>query len=695
MLWIKCSGVVEEPLFISQPLHKVLLAAVVSVGSSHCPHLEVSSDLSIVQRSSLQTSAPGMKSQLLCRCLLASALILSVQSKPHGKHQPHHKEMKPPKEKSPVFHEADDSILPTFFPFEASSPEPEDEDVTEKTSNSNRKSEQVELETLGDSDVDEKNPPVLLSEEALTKLLQASEEEQQAVEEDKENEDEREEAEMEEKKEESNTKEGEGAAKELQQVKKEEVGAEELESSTDSEIPMDLDYAADREAVDPLPSKLEEADPHINKAEEEEERLEDELPTAMEDYDPQQSSADLEETKEEAQEEQADQSLVTETPEDEQKEPLQATEHDQTSDEDPEQENQGAQTQDEKNDIEPTDNYLPEEKEAEKDTSENKSSNKSRGRKQKAQRQRKMQSDQPSVTEGPTESESAFNTLQKSKRRKNGKWSPLVGMNPVQIRATVELFPRTRPLIRTRLGADGQEAEADACENFRCKRGKVCKLTEEQKPTCVCQEPAECPPSVAEFEHVCGTDNQTYDTSCQLFATKCSLEGTKKGHRLHLDYTGSCKFIPSCLSTELVQFPLRMRDWLKNVLLQLYEHESVTPGFLTAKQRARVQKLYESERRLHAGDHPIELLAQDFEKNYHMYIYPVHWQFAQMDQHPSDRFLSHSELAPLRVPLVPMEHCTSVFFQECDADKDKLVSFREWCQCFGIKDEDMDSKLLF
>ncbi|XP_071244020.1 SPARC-like [Salvelinus alpinus] len=194
---------------------------------------------------------------------------------------------------------------------------------------------------------------------------------------------------------------------------------------------------------------------------------------------------------------------------------------------------------------------------------------------------------------------------------------------------------------------------------------------------------------------VCGTDNVTYDTSCELFATKCNLEGTKRSHRLHLDYTGPCKFIAPCMDAELVQFPLRMRDWLKNVLLHLYEHDSMSPGFLILKQRIRVRKIHESERRLHAGDHPIELLAQDFEKNYNMYIYPVHWQFAQMDQHPSDRFLSHSELAPLRVPLVPMEHCTSRFFQECDADKDKQVSFREWIHCFGIKDEDIDVNLLF
>jgi hypothetical protein len=44
------------------------------------------------------------------------------------------------------------------------------------------------------------------------------------------------------------------------------------------------------------------------------------------------------------------------------------------------------------------------------------------------------------------------------------------------------------------------------------------------------------------------------------------------------------------MTGELVQFPLRMRDWLKNVLLHLYEHDSMSPGFLTPKQRIRVRK---------------------------------------------------------------------------------------------------------
>lgn len=52
----------------------------------------------------------------------------------------------------------------------------------------------------------------------------------------------------------------------------------------------------------------------------------------------------------------------------------------------------------------------------------------------------------------------------------------------------------------------------------------------------------------------------------------------------------------------------------------------------------QVKKIYENEKRLQAGDHSLDLLAHDFEKNYNMYIFPVHWQFGQLDQHPVDGY---------------------------------------------------------
>ncbi|CAI5766789.1 SPARC [Podarcis lilfordi] len=259
-----------------------------------------------------------------------------------------------------------------------------------------------------------------------------------------------------------------------------------------------------------------------------------------------------------------------------------------------------------------------------------------------------------------------------------------VGINPVQ----VEVGEFEEPTV------DVEEIVAEnPCQNYHCKHGKVCELDENNTPMCVCQDPSSCPASTAVFEKVCGTDNKTYDTSCHFFATKCTLEGTKKGHKLHLDYIGPCKFIPECLDTELSEFPLRMRDWLKNVLVTLYERDEDN-NLLTEKQKLRVKKIHENEKRLEAGDHTVELLTRDFEKNYNMYIFPVHWQFGQLDQHPVDGYLSHTELAPLRAPLIPMEHCTTRFFETCDLDNDKYIALEEWGSCFGIKEKDIDKDLV-
>ncbi|XP_045140090.1 SPARC-like protein 1 [Echinops telfairi] len=241
--------------------------------------------------------------------------------------------------------------------------------------------------------------------------------------------------------------------------------------------------------------------------------------------------------------------------------------------------------------------------------------------------------------------------------------------------------------------ADENSSE-DSCMSFQCKRGHVCKADLQERPHCVCQDPVTCPPTKL-LDQVCGTNNQTYASSCHLFATKCSLEGTKKGHQLQLDYFGACKSIPACTDFEVTQFPLRMRDWLKNILIQLYEKNPEQAGYLNEKQRNKVKKIYLDEKRLLAGDHPIDLLLRDFKKNYHMYVYPVHWQFSELDQHPVDRVLTHSELAPLRASLVPMEHCITRFFEECDPNKDKHITLKEWGHCFGIKDEDIDENLLF
>ncbi|XP_023274194.1 SPARC-like protein 1 [Seriola lalandi dorsalis] len=678
-----------------------------------------------------------MRACLVFLCLLAATLALSVKSKPHGKHHGLHKTSHTAKEKDVITEEANKpQVSPTLVTLEARSQEQEDEELSsEGNANANREDGAFKVAERRD-----KSTAVLLSEEELVDLLKKEAEEEEVEERELEEEEleaekgkvesseageirEDEEAEGEDKKlednlelEEDGKEEGEMKEESVEDEVQEEVEKmshkskreesvskmanrekqvallEEPEGSTESDIPVDLDYAADSGILQPLQMISAKLKHHVDDAQplskadvpdvKEKEVSEKELPIVDEDYD-----QDIQNT-EAADSEEFDQDK------------LQEGRNDKDSQ---------AKSKEMDQDVEPQEPKSSESgsrvtgKEEEKSKNDSGSHIKGKTRKQKKnQRARKhspqreeTQSGQELSHQDPQESESSSidNTVHKAKRRRAGKWGPLVGMNPVQIRATVDLYPSSRPSLGGSI--HHPEAPADPCDDFRCKRGKTCKLDADNKPGCVCQEPSQCPPSVNEFDHVCGTDNKTYDTSCELFATKCNLEGTKRGHRLHLDYTGPCKLIPPCVDAELVQFPLRMRDWLKNVLLQLYEHDSMSPGFLTPKQRFRVKKIFESERRLHAGDHSVELLAQDFEKNYNMYIYPVHWQFAQLDQHPSDRLLTHSELAPLRVPLVPMEHCTSRFFQECDADKDKQVSFKEWTSCFGIRNEDMDVNLLF
>ncbi|XP_034542718.1 SPARC-like protein 1 [Notolabrus celidotus] len=657
-----------------------------------------------------------MRAYIVFICFLVATFALSVNSKPHGKRHGLRKNAHSAKEKEIITEEANKpQILPTLVSIEASSQEQEDEEMSSED-NSNANKEEGEFQVTERSD---KSTAVLLSDEELVDLLKKeAKEEQEAEERELEEEEleteqdkleagedeetqgkklddklktegdvkeepyEKEEVKEEREEDEEKVEKKDEEVEKMPQEEKEQIALqEETDGSTESEIPADLDYAADGSILQPL--QISKLKPQLDDTQT--------LPqtdakgketTISDDFE-----HEVQNTEAAGSEEESDGDI-------EEHSKAKSNKKETVANVDPQEPKSGTKFE--------SGSRLAA-KEEEKSKNESGSHSKGKARKQKKnQRARKHSPQNDDTQPGQEQSQqdaqeseggSIDNTVQKAKRRRAGKWGPLVGMNPVQIRATVDLYPSSRSSLGG--STHRSDAPADPCDNFPCKRGKTCKLDEDNKPSCVCRELTECPPSMNEIDHVCGTDNKTYDTSCELFATKCNLEGTKRGHRLHLDYTGPCKLIPQCVETELIQFPLRMRDWLKNVLLQLYEHDSMSPGFLTPKQRFRVKKIFESERRLHAGDHSVELLAQDFEKNYNMYIYPVHWQFAQLDQHPSDRVLSHSELAPLRVPLVPMEHCTSRFFQECDADKDKQVSFKEWTSCFGIKSEDMDTNLLF
>lgn len=59
--------------------------------------------------------------------------------------------------------------------------------------------------------------------------------------------------------------------------------------------------------------------------------------------------------------------------------------------------------------------------------------------------------------------------------------------------------------------------------------------------------------------------------------------------------------IPACTDFEVTQFPLRMRDWLKNILMQLYEPNPEHAGYLNEKQRNKVSYPRQLPKRLSTG----------------------------------------------------------------------------------------------
>lgn len=254
---------------------------------------------------------------------------------------------------------------------------------------------------------------------------------------------------------------------------------------------------------------------------------------------------------------------------------------------------------------------------------------------------------------------------------------------------------------RSQKSAGGQENETPTRENpcvgFRCKGGAECSLDENNAPKCVCIR--ECPDGLTADDAVCGSNNRTYESECILRRTKC-LGSTNKSERkklkkLKISYVGSCKAFTPCRRKELKEYPSRMRVWLKNIFLQMYDTPEEDGG-LNEKQRHHGRKVYSERERLQDFEEGFthELREKEFQKFYSIYKYPIHWKFADLDKKPKDKKLTKKELEPLRAPLIPMEHCTKSFFKMADKNKDKIISLEEWGSALGLKEGDVDPNLV-
>ncbi|XP_039273208.2 SPARC-like [Styela clava] len=248
-----------------------------------------------------------------------------------------------------------------------------------------------------------------------------------------------------------------------------------------------------------------------------------------------------------------------------------------------------------------------------------------------------------------------------------------------------------------RVNRDGTPLLKNPCAKVRCKKGKECSLDKNNSPKCVCIQ--ECSTMVTIDDKVCGTDNKTYESECVLRRLKClgsNDRNIKKTLRkLKVNYLGECKMLTSCKKSEMKEYPTRMRSWLKNVFLEMYDTPEEEGG-LSPKQRYHGRKVFYEKDRLQDFEEtePHDIVEREFKKFYPLYKYPIHWKFAELDKKPKDMKLSKRELEPLRAPLIPMEHCTKSFFKRADKNKDKKISLQEWGHALGLEEGDIDSKLI-
>ncbi|XP_076815064.1 SPARC-like isoform X2 [Clavelina lepadiformis] len=239
------------------------------------------------------------------------------------------------------------------------------------------------------------------------------------------------------------------------------------------------------------------------------------------------------------------------------------------------------------------------------------------------------------------------------------------------------------------------EAELiDPCKNVQCKPGRECVVTATKEAKCRCM--SECPQTESEHEKVCANNNVTYASECDLYRTKCLAkhDNVEWGKHLKVEYYGPCKELSPCGDVELSEFPTRMRSWLKNLYLQLFDMEEEFGG-LSDEQRNHGRRLVANRVRVEEFERQtVEEMSRELEQFYPLYVYPVHWKFSTLDVDPKDSYLSKRELEPMSAALIPFEHCAKDFLKKMDANRDHHISIYEWGEAMGIKEDDMGPSLL-
>jgi hypothetical protein len=145
--------------------------------------------------------------------------------------------------------------------------------------------------------------------------------------------------------------------------------------------------------------------------------------------------------------------------------------------------------------------------------------------------------------------------------------------------------PEETPTRTSQENASGEngkkEPKKNPCENHQCGWGKECVVVDGTKTKCDCIR--KCPTSNGgdPFEKACSNTNETYDNMCELYKERCLCRREDaacrdpKNKHMHIEYMGMCKNLEPCTGELMDQFPVRMADWLFQVMRDLKKRQEL------------------------------------------------------------------------------------------------------------------------
>lgn len=192
----------------------------------------------------------------------------------------------------------------------------------------------------------------------------------------------------------------------------------------------------------------------------------------------------------------------------------------------------------------------------------------------------------------------------------------------------------------------------DPCVSIRCSGGAMCVIKDLEKSITACECPKACP---FMYKPVCSVMGVQYDSKCHLHMQAC-----QKRRYIKIAYESAC--IPKsqkCTKSELEQFPSRFLDWA----LMVRDEE------------------YLGEAKLNRNVAALPKITQK---------HVAQWIFTKFDSN-ENQHLDRAEQMEIKLLIKSVEKCVGKFIANCDINKDRKITGKEWVQCL-LPGTSMDTK---